>query len=177
MPDPLTIIGGASTVIGALGTLFGGQKTDMPPELRKLFDMLELQAQQGLSPEEEFALQRRLDARLSSEAGALGAATESRLTRAGAGTGVIQSALAELNTSRLGVLGQGLTDITVLDEQAKRNAVSQIAGLTPAIMGSTRDTSAGFQQLFGFGLNALLEPGRNRRQQDIIEQIYGTRAE
>lgn len=171
------IIGGASTLIGALGTIFGGQKTDMPPELRELFDMLELQAEQGLSPEEEFALQRRLDARLSSEAGALGAATESRLTRAGAGTGVIQSALAELNTSRLGALGQGLTDISLMNEQAKRNAVSQIAGLAPTIGQFTRDTSAGFQQLLGFGLNTLLEPGRQKRQADILEQIQGTRAE
>lgn len=166
-------IGIGSSIVGAIGSLFGGQKTDLPPQLKRAFDLLERQAEEGLSPEEEFALQQRLERRLSNEQLGITGAAESAITRQGGGVGVTGALAQEIAGQRFRAIGQGLSDITALDEQSKRSAVGQIGALSGSVGQFTRDTGEGFGQLLGFGLNTLLEGGRRRRQQEILDMLGG----
>jgi len=174
MADPLTLLSVGSTAIGALGSLFGsGSKQEIPPELREVYNLLMNQYREGLSDKTVAELTGRAKRQIGNEAGALGALTESRLTRAGAGTGVKQAALNRINTGRLRGIGEATTQINLADEEAKMRALEQLRTLAP-IFGSpefTKQYGEGFSQLFGAGLNFLLnKPGgdkNNTSTQDI----------
>lgn len=185
MPAPLILgmtipeaIGVGSTLLGGLGTLFGGgQKTELPPQLQQIFRLLEKRAGEGLSDEEESLLTQRLKGNLSSEFGALSSMMRANLQRSGAGVGVQQAAASDLNSKRLNALGEGITNIGIMDQQARSSALSQLAGLSGQLGQYTRQTGQGYQELLGFGINQLLEKSRHQRQLDLLEAINGTRVE
>lgn len=163
----LPILAGISTGIGALGSLFGsGSKTEIPPELREIWQMLMQQSKEGLSDRTVDMLLQRAKTGLGNEAGALGALTQQRLTRQGAGTGVQQTALNRINQGRLLGIGEATTSVGLADEEAKQQALRMLSQLAP-MFGDPNFKSQygqGFQQLFGSGLNYLLNrPGGNNQ--------------
>jgi len=170
-----TAISAASMAIGALGSFFGGgQKTNLPPEIQKIMDLLERRATEGLSTEEENLLSQQLNRRLGSEFGALSSLTQSRLSRLGAGIGVQEAAISALNRQRLSAIGEGTTNIGLMDQQAKTSALSQLNSFAGGVVPQfTRDTGQGFNQLFGFGLQGLLESQRRNRHQELLDAILG----
>jgi hypothetical protein len=182
MADPLTLLGIGSTVVGGLGSLFGsGSKTEIPPELQQVYDMVLKQAQEGLSDEAVNAMIMRAKTGLGQEAGALGALTESRLTRAGAGTGVQQAALNRINKQRLLGIGEATTSAMLADEEAKQRGLQQLGQLAPLFGEFTTETGQGFADLFGSGLGFLLNrpqgiqqlgQGQNPIQQGINEFLH-----
>jgi hypothetical protein len=158
------ILAGIGTGIGALGSLFGtGSKTEIPPELREIYNLLMQQSQEGLSDRTVDMLLRRAKTGLGNEAGALGAMTEARLTRQGAGTGVKQSALSRINEQRLRGIGDVTTQVGLADEEAKQAALRQLAQLAP-MFGDPNFKSQygqGFADLLQGGLSYLLnQPGK-----------------
>lgn len=169
--DPLTALSIGSSIIGGIGSLFGsGEKQTVPPELREIYSLLMQQYRQGLSPLAESRMLQRVKTNLGEEAGALGSLTQARLTRAGAGTGVQQTALNRVNQQRLLGIGKAATDIGIMDEEVKLRALEQLRTLAP-MFGSEEFKSQygqGFQELFGAGLNYLLNRPRNNQQQATV---------
>jgi len=153
------VLAGVSAGIGAIGSLFGsGSKQEIPPELREVYNLLMQQYRQGLSDKTVAELTGRAKTQIGNEAGALGALTQSRLTRAGAGTGVQQAALNRINTGRLRGIGEAVTQINLEDERQKQIALQELSRLAP-LFGSSEFNSQygqGFSTLFGAGLNYLL---------------------
>lgn len=168
--DFLTNVGNLSnpialgaTGVGLIGSLFGsGSEVEIPPELREVYQMLLTRSQEGLSNEAVDAMIRRAKTSLGEEAGALGALTESRLTRAGAGEGVKNTALQRINKERLGAIGEASISADLADEEAKQRALSQLSQLAP-LFGSKEFKSThgeGFANLLQGGLSYLLnKPG------------------
>lgn len=154
MADPLELLGIGSTIVGGLGSLFGsGTKTEIPPELREVYNLLMNRYQEGISPEAESAFLRRTKTNLGNEAGALGALTQGRLTRAGAGTGVQEAALERINKQRLAGIGEATTRLAEMDEATKVQALNQLRSLAP-IFGSPE-----FKSQYGQGFSDLLQGG------------------
>jgi hypothetical protein len=83
----------------------------------------------------------------------LGALTEGRLTRAGAGTGVQEAALGRINKQRLRGIGEATTRLTEMDEAAKIQALNQLRSLAP-VFGSPE-----FKSQYGQGFADLLQGG------------------
>jgi hypothetical protein len=151
LPEALAI---GSTIAGGIGSIFGsGTKTEIPPELREVYNLLLSRYREGISPEAESAFLRRTKASLGEEAGALGALTEGRLTRAGAGTGVQEAALGRINKQRLRGIGEATTRLTEMDEAAKIQALNQLRSLAP-VFGSPE-----FKSQYGQGFADLLQGG------------------
>jgi len=171
------IIAGVATGIGALGSLFGsGSKTEIPPELRKIYKMLLERSQQGLSDQAVSQMLQRAKIGLGNEAGALSSLTQSRLTRAGAGTGVQQTALNRINAERLKGIGSATIDVGLADEQAKQQAMMALAQIAP-MFGSEEFKSfygSGFADLFGAGLNYFLNRPEKKKQAQQGTGIYDT---
>ncbi len=161
--DPLTMLGIGSSVIGGIGSLFGsGKKTEIPRELRDVYNMLLQRSQEGLSDRSVDLLLQRAKTGLGQEAGALGALTQSRLTRQGAGLGVQNAALNRINTERLRGIGEATIQTGLADEQAKERALAMLPQLASMFADPNLKSSygGGFTDLFQSGLNLLLNrPG------------------
>jgi hypothetical protein len=164
MADPLTLLE-LRHCLGGLGSLFSSGSYRDTPELRRIYELLMQQSQQGLSDRTVDLLLQRTKRGLGEEAGALGALTESRLTRQGAGTGVQQSALNRINQGRLRGIGEATTQVGLADEEAKQRALAQLAQLAPMFGEYNVPYGEGFSQLFGSGLNYLLNRPRQNQGQ------------
>ena len=162
--DPLTVLGIGSAVAGGLGSIFGtGSKQEIPPELREIYNLLLQRSKEGLSTETENLILRQLKTQIGEEAGALGALTESRLTRGGAGMGVKQTALDRINTQRLRSVGEGVTKVGIMDEESKQNALRMLSYIVPEFSKYRESYGEGFADLLQGGLSYLLnKPGKNK---------------
>jgi len=168
----LEILGGASALSGALGSLFGGgQETELPPELKQLFKTFEAKSKEGISTEEEKRLLEQLTGRLGSEFGALSSLTSQQLQRQGAGIGVQQAARERLSGQRFGALGQGISNIASLDERAKENALSQLSSLAGLVPQFTTETGGGFAGLFGAGLDLLSIANTQKQTKELLSGL------
>lgn len=174
--DPLTAISIGSTIIGGLGSIFGsGTKTNIPPEVRKIYDMLLQRSQEGLSDEAVNLMLQRIKTNLGNEAGALGSLSQSRLARAGAGTGVQEAALSRINSQRLRGIGEGVSNVLLADEQEKARALQALTSLAPTFGDFTVPTGQGFADLFGSGLAFLLnrpDQNKNKKQKFSLEGLF-----
>ncbi len=147
-----------ATGTGLLGTLFGGgTRTEIPRELQELLPVLRQRATEGFGADTQGLLSQNLNRRVGNEFGALGAITESRIARQGGGAAAQNVAANRLNTSRLGAIGEGVTNIGLANEQSKTEALRLLAGLTPQIGNFQQQRGLGFAQLFGTGLQGLFQ--------------------
>jgi len=151
----LEAIGAGSAIAGTIGSFFGGQETELPPQLARLFEVLEGRAEEGISEEEEQRLLAQLTGRLGSEFSALSSLTGQQLQRRGAGVGVQQAASERLSEQRFGALGQGISNIAAADERAKQSALSNLTSLSGLLPQFTSDTGGGFADLAGAGFDIL----------------------
>jgi len=174
-------LGLAATGIGlAGGLLFGGDNaqqtttTDLSPEQKALLERLMKMAEQGvISPE---ALQRIMAStreRIGAESSGLRQAALQRLTRSGAPAGVVEQSMGDITTRGLRELGGTLADIEFKNEESK---VSPLFAATRLLSGTgTRTTEQqqpsgfGFGQLFGSGLQSLLNPAPALKKKNNIQ--------
>lgn len=147
-----------ATTAGALGTLFG-EGPEASPELQNVFQMLQNRQSTGMTPQEMALRRQQLNTGLSNEAGGLSAVTSQRLARQGASAGATNAALSNIMGQRLRALGSGIAEIQVADEEQKRMDERQRIALLAQLAGQfpgTEGTGGGFAQLFGSGLQGLL---------------------
>lgn len=158
------------TVAGALESLSGGGiEIDMPEELKNLIGLLENRSKKGITNLGE--LKSDYSTRLGNEFEALSALDEQELTKSGAGAGVKQAARSDLNTKRLTTLGQGYTQLDTASENVKSSALGQLSQLLGTTAHQfTRDKSAGYDAMFGAGLNLILEQQNRKYTQDLMAQ-------
>lgn len=167
--DPLTALSIGSTVIGGLGSLFGsGTKSNVPPEFQQVFDLLMRQSQEGFGANTMQAMQQQLNSQIGNEFGALSALTEQRIARQGGGAGVQNAALNRLNSAQLNAKGTSMAQLSIANQQAKFGASGALAQLAPQFGNFQQDTGAGFGQLFGAGLNLLLQQRQLGKQNNAL---------
>ena len=172
MPDPLTLLGIGTSAFGALGSIFGsGQQTDLPPELQKLFSILEQRGEEGLSEEERRRLAAGLTARLGNEFGGLSALTNQQLQRSGAGVGVQQAAREKLSGQRFQAVGAGLSNIEGINQQVKSSALGQLTQLSGLLPAFTSDPGAAYGELLGAGFDLLSMSRQQKQSKDLLKGL------
>lgn len=176
MIDPITGIAIGSTVVGALGSLFGsGTSSDIPPEFMEVFNLLKKQAQEGFGQGALQGMQQQLNQQLGNEFGALGALTEQRIARQGGGAGVQNAALSRLDSSRLNAKSTGMAQLSIANEQAKFGALGALGQLAPQFANFQQDRGQGYANLFGAGLNMLMR-GQGNKQAIDPSVLMGARS-
>jgi len=120
-------IAALTTIGGLIGSIADPQESPkVPQELLDALEQLNERAKEGLSSKEEAAFLKELKAQLSNEAAAAKAMTD-KAFGGNKDTGAYMAALKRLQQQRLNALGQGITNIQKMDEEAKRAAINALA--------------------------------------------------
>jgi hypothetical protein len=178
--NPLAAI---SAVAGGLGSIFGGGGDDeqtqelfrqLSPEQRALIGQLQTELDTGGFDIGEITSATR--ERLGNESSALRIAAMNRLRRAGVAAPQIESGIADQATQGLRVLGSTLAGLEFSGQQAEAGRRSdifrQLGGIAGGPAGASTTTATasqapglGFAQLFGSGLQGLMNPPPRQIQQ------------
>jgi hypothetical protein len=146
------------TGIGALGSLFGGDP-EMTDEQRQTYEALQKRSQ-GMDPKLLRLMRARMRGSVGQEFAGASANRMAQLRRQNAPNVIQRQEFEKLATRRAGATSDALLGVDRLNEQVKGQALGQLGSFTGRFA-QTPGSGAGFSNLFGAGLQGILQGGQN----------------
>lgn len=158
--DPATlqfVMSAGSTVIGGLGTLFGGEESDYyGNELKDALKRAKQLSQTGIDPRTLSRLRTSQQNLASNEISGARQSAASRLQRQGVPVQVQEQILSDITQKGLGQRGSNLAELDMRNEQIKLDALNTYINGVSQAQRTANNGGEGFASLFGSGLSGLL---------------------
>jgi hypothetical protein len=145
-------LGAVGTGLGAIGAL---SSDSMSPEQREIYDMLK-KRMQGIDPKLLERMRSRARSAVGNEASALRSSTAARLNRQNAPVAKQEEVLAKIRSQGIGGIDDALLGVDELNERVKQGAAGNLASFN-----TQSNEGQGFADLFGSGLNSLMNKPKN----------------